>query len=398
MIYKKINDVNIELFDSIVVGCGFAGAVVAQKLSSANKKVLIIEKRPHIAGNMYDSLDDHGILIHNYGPHIFHTEKKRVFEYLTSFVEFNNYQHRVLADIHRQYMPVPFNKKSLKIAFGEDKSTKLLDKLISVFGDECKVTINQLKSVNDNDINQIADYVYNNIFLKYTMKQWGVTPDEVDTSVLARVPIFISDDDRYFQDEFQAMPSEGYTKLFEAMLDNENICCCLDTDFNEISNLVFVNDELKNIKILNNNFNGFIVYTGPLDEMFDYKFGHLPYRSLDFEFEHKNVEYFLPCGTVNFTVSEPYTRITEFKYLTGQNCPTTTIMKEYSKPYTDPSIQTPYYAVLSDKSKEMYNKYFNQTKNIKNLYILGRLAEFKYYNMDAIIDNALNLSNKILHG
>ena len=399
--YTQFSDIDIADIDAVVVGSGFAGGVVARELAErGGKRVLIIEKRPHIAGNMYDEKDEAGILVHKYGPHIFHSNDKRAFDYARRFSGFLGYQHRVLADWYGTYMPVPFNKNSMEIAFGEEKAAHYIQKLIDTFGDERKVTINELREQDDPELAEIADFVYKNVFLYYTQKQWGLTPEEVDPSVTARVPVFISRDNRYFQDKYQGMPIFGYTKLFEEMLSHENIQVCLNTEAESVFELEFESDAedapLSAIKLKGQKFEGPIVYTGPLDELFLARFGRLPYRSLDFKYETYDKEHVLPCGTVNFTVTEDYTRITEFKYLTGQKSDKTTIMKEYSRPYDDPQTQTPYYAILSDENRAHYERYRALTAKLPNFYPLGRLAEYRYYNMDKIISLALELSDKLV--
>lgn len=399
--YAKFNEIDIESFDAVVVGSGFAGSVVARQLADmADMKVLIIEKRPHIAGNMYDEYDDAGILVHRYGPHIFHANSQRVFNYLRQFSGWLGYQHHVLADWYGTYMPVPFNKNSMEIAFGPEKAAHLIQKLVDTYGDERKVTINELRESNDEELAEVANFVYKNVFLYYTQKQWGQTPEEVDPSVTARVPVFISRDDRYFQDTYQGMPIYGYTKLFEDMLGHDNITVCLNTDATGVFDLEFLDgsedSKLKSISILGKAFEGPIVYTGPLDELFIGRFGRLPYRSLDFVYETYDEEYRLPCGTVNYTVTEDYTRITEFKHLTGQKAPNTTIMKEYSRAYEDPDRQIPYYAILNDENIAHYERYRALTESLPNFHLIGRLAEYKYYNMDKIVENALDLSRELV--
>ena len=399
--YTDFSSIDIADFDAVVVGSGFAGAVAARELADrGDMRVLIIEKRPHIGGNMYDELDEAGILVHRYGPHIFHTNDGRVFSYLRQFSGWIGYQHNVLADWYGTYMPVPFNKNSMEIAFGKERAEHLTAKLIDTFGDERKVTINELREQDDPELQQIADFVYENVFLHYTVKQWGLTPEEVDPSVTARVPVFISRDNRYFQDAYQGMPVRGYTPLFEALLDHEKIEVCLNTDATSVFELEFESDSedacLSAIKLRGRAFTGPIVYTGPLDELFLARFGRLPYRSLDFVYETYDQEYKLPCGTVNFTVSEDYTRITEFKHLTGQKAPNTTIMKEYSRAYTDPDTQTPYYAIINDENNAHYERYRRLTKSLPNFHPLGRLAEYRYYNMDKIVGLALDLAHDIV--
>ncbi|MEG0375844.1 MAG: UDP-galactopyranose mutase [Raoultibacter sp.] len=387
-------------YDAVVIGSGFAGSVVARELAErANKRVLIIEKRSHIGGNMYDDYDEAGILVHRYGPHIFHTNDKRAFDYINRFTEWRTYEHEVLADWYGTYMPVPFNKNSMEIAFGKEKAARLIEKLIETFGDERKVTINELRSMEDAELTEIADFIYKNVFLYYTQKQWGLTPEEVDPSVTARVPVFVSRDNRYFQDAYQGMPAEGYTPVFERMLDHENIDVCLSVEAESIFDLEFDNGDedapLTEISIKDTVLNGPIIYTGPLDELFLSRFGRLPYRSLDFTYETHDAEHVLPCGTVNFTVTEDYTRITEFKYLTGQESDKTTIMKEYSHSYDDPKTQIPYYAIINDENNEHYERYLKLTSKLDNFYPLGRLAEYRYYNMDVIIGRALDLADKL---
>lgn len=398
---KRFSDVDPKDYDAIVVGCGFAGSVCARELAErGNKKVLILENRPHIGGNMYDEKDDAGVLVHRYGPHIFHTNDKRAYDYICRFVEMSDYQHEVLADVHGKFMPVPFNKNSMKIAFGEEKAQKLTQKLIDKFGDEKKVTITELRELDDPELSEIADYVYNNVFLYYTQKQWGLTPDEVDPSVVARVPVFISEDNRYFQDAYQGMPQPSYTACFENMLDHENISICLAVDATSVFELDFDgNGEdalVSSIKLKGEEIKGDIIYTGPLDELFIARFGRLPYRTLGFLYETYDEEKVMPCATVNYTVSEDFTRITEFKQLTGQVCEKTTIMKEFSKEYSDPTTETPYYAILNDENRAHYERYRSLMKNMKNFHPLGRLAEYKYYNMDKIISLALELSDELV--
>ncbi len=399
--YTDYKDIDINSFDAVVVGSGFAGAVCAREFAErGDMRVLVIEKRAHIGGNMYDELDEAGILVHRYGPHIFHTNDGRVFSYLRRFAGWIGYQHNVLADWYGTYLPVPFNKNSMEIAFGKERAAHLTEKLIDVFGDGRKVTINELRAQDDPELREIADFVYKNVFLYYTQKQWGLTPEEVDPSVTARVPVFISRDNRYFQDQYQGMPVRGYTDLFEQMLDYEGIEVCLDTDATSVFELEFEDDsedaQLSAIKLHDVSFTGPIVYTGPLDELFLARFGRLPYRSLDFVYETYDEEYKLPCGTVNYTVTEDYTRVTEFKHMTGQKAPNTTIMKEYSRAYTDPDAQIPYYAIINDENNAHYERYRRLTESLPNFHPLGRLAEYRYYNMDKIVGLALDLSHGIL--
>ncbi len=399
--YADFRAIDIADFDAVVVGSGFAGAVTARQLAEqGGLRVLVIEKRAHIAGNAYDAYDEAGILVHRYGPHIFHTNSREAYEFLGRFTKWSSYQHRVLADWYGTYMPVPFNKNSMEIAFGDEKAARLIQKLIDTFGDERKVTINELRAQDDPELAEVADFVYQNVFLYYTQKQWGLTPEEVDPSVTARVPVFISRDDRYFQDEFQGMPEDGYTRLFEEMLAHERICVCLDTEAESVFELMFESGAedapLSAIRIKGKAFEGPIVYTGPLDELFLARFGRLPYRSLEFVYETFEENYHLPCGTVNYTVTEDFTRITEFKWLTEQKGPRTTIMREYPRAYEDPSTQIPYYAIINDENTARYERYRRLTDALPNFYPLGRLAEYRYFNMDKVVVDALAASERIL--
>ncbi|MGN0160568.1 MAG: UDP-galactopyranose mutase [Lachnospiraceae bacterium] len=379
------------MYDCIIVGCGCAGATIARILAEAGKSVLILEKRDHIGGNCYDTYDSDGILIHLYGPHIFHTNKQNVYEFLSRFTEWYNYSHEVLANIHGTLVPVPFNLNTLEIAFPE-KCKELESKLTSKYGIGARVPILQLMNDEDEDIKAIAQYVYENIFLRYTMKQWGQKPEEVDSSVTARVPVLISSDNRYFQDTYQGMPLHGYTEMFKNMLDHPNIEVSLSC--NALSRITL---EDGRIRFDGKTFNGQLVYTGEVDDLFKDIYGALPYRTLDFVFENYPQKHFQPKGVVNYTVSEDYTRITEFKYLTNQtkdNC--TTIVKEYSKAYEKGTGQIPYYAILNEENNAKYNRYASEAAKYKNLTLLGRLAEYKYYNIDAIVDRALKTAEELL--
>lgn len=382
------------MYDYIVVGSGFAGATAANILAKEyNKKILIIEKRNHIGGNCYDEIDSNGILIHKYGPHIFHTNSKEVYDYLSQFTKWYDYSHEVVAYVNNEYIPVPFNLNTLKRAF-PDNSEELRDKLVSTYGYGEKVPVLELKNSEDEDIRKIAEYVYNNIFLKYTMKQWGQTPEEIDPSVTGRVPVLISEDNRYFQDKYQGMPLDGYTKIFENMLfDNDNIDIIYDTDCKDV--LEFTE---KGIMYDGKIYGGKVIFTGPIDELFDNRYGRLPYRTLEFVNEHYERNEYQPNAVVNYTVSEDYTRITEYKKLTGQNISGTSIHKEYPKSYTGKEGEIPYYAIINEDNMEIYRKYLNMLKAYKNFYLLGRLAEYKYYNIDAIVLKAIQLAHELEKG
>ena len=336
----------MKQYDCLVIGAGFAGATGAGELAGrGGKKVLVLERRDHVGGNAYDCLDQAGILIHKYGPHIFHTNDKRVFEYLSQYTAWRDYQHEVVANVPegegRLEYPVPFNLLSLETAFGSQEGKRLGDKLIAAYGSEKKVTILELRQNPDREIAALADFVYEHVFVYYTMKQWGQKPEDIDPNTTARVPIFLSRDCRYFQDAYQGMPLEGYTPLFERILDHPNITVELGTEASRRLDLtggqVLLDGEV---------FEGPVVYTGALDELFGERFGRLPYRTLEFQFETYETDFWQSHGTVNYTMDEPYTRITEFKRLTGQIKPgVTTVMKEFSKAYTGAEGQIPYYAL-----------------------------------------------------
>lgn len=385
---------NPDAYDMIVVGAGYAGSVCARRVAEgAGFRVAVLERREHIAGNAYDYVNDEGILVHKYGPHIYHTYSERVHEFLSRFTKWTDYQHKVLANIHGTLMPVPFNHTSLKLAFGEDRGEELYRKLVDTFGEDKKVPIMELRQKNDQDLQEVADYVYENVFLYYTMKQWGQTPDQIDPSVTGRVPVFIGDDDRYFpQAPYQGMPEDGYTVLFEHMLDHDLIDVFVGVDARDI----FTLDE-NNVSVCGKVYGGEIVYTGPLDELFNLDLGALPYRTLDMQFETLEQDQFQPVGTVNYTTSEDFTRITEFKNMTGQVVPgKTTIMKEFSHAYEPGSGQTPYYAIIDPKNRALYERYLERVQNLTNFHPVGRLAEYRYYDMDAVTDSALELSDEII--
>ena len=381
-------------YDAIIIGAGFAGSVVANRFAEAGKSVLIIEKRNHIGGNAYDLLDDAGVLIHQYGPHIFHTNNKEVFNYLSQFTQWLPYQHKVVANLKDKEIPVPFNLNSLYLVYDKEKAERIEKKLVDTYGMEQKVTILDLKKNDDPELKELSQFVYDNVFVYYTMKQWDKSPEEIDPNTTARVPVFISRDDRYFQDAYQGMPKNGYTEIFENMLNNSNITVLTSTDAKD--KVEFTEDC---ILFEGEEFEGKLIFTGALDSLFDCCYGRLPYRTLDFEFETFNQDYVQSHGTVNYTISEDYTRITEFKHMTGQVLAgKTTTCKEFSKAYSGAENETPYYAIINEENNALYEKYKEKCHKYDNMYLLGRLAEYKYYNMDAIVEKALELSQQLLGG
>lgn len=381
------------MYDSIVIGTGFAGSIIARELAErGGENVLVIEKRSHIAGNCYDYKEEHGILIHKYGPHIFHTNSDRVYEYLSRFTEWYEYNHEVAADVNGQLIPVPFNLNTLYMVYGEEMANQLERKLIDTFGMDSRVPILKLREQEDEDLKAVAEYVYEHIFLRYTMKQWGQTPEEIDPEVTGRVPVFISRDNRYFQDIYQGIPVTGYTRLVEEILSHPKISLSLGIEAEDVLTL-----ENKAIFYKGKPFYGKVIFTGAIDELFHCCYGQLPYRSLRFVKEYYPIDSYQERAVVNYTMTEDFTRITEFKKLTGQEKPrNTVIMKEYPIAYTDRKTEIPYYPILNEENFGLYEKYKKRVKEYPNFYLLGRLAEYKYYNMDAIAERALTLADELM--
>ncbi|MEI6090052.1 MAG: UDP-galactopyranose mutase [bacterium] len=364
------------IYDYLIVGAGLAGSVLAERIAKVlNKRVLVIDKREHFAGNCYDYIDEFGVLIHKYGPHAFHTNSNKVWEYLGQFTEWNQYEHRVLAEIDGQNVPVPFNLTSLKLLFPVEYAEKMENMLLEKFGYGKKIPILKLRAMGDPSLTELADYIYDKVFLGYTIKQWDLQPEELDESVTSRVPVFISADDRYFQDEHQAIPLNGYTNMIKNILDNELIEVRLNTEFKDLS------ADIKYDKL---------IFTGALDEFYNYRFGELDYRSLRFDFVNYQKEFFQEIGQLNFPNDFDYTRITEFKYMTHQKTDSTTVAYEYPEKFEN-SKNERYYPIPREESQVVYRKYAELAAQEKNIYFIGRLPEYKYYNMDAIVIAALNL-------
>lgn len=384
--------------DVIIVGAGFAGSVIAERFANeANKNVLILEKRSQIGGNMYDYLDENGVRYHEYGPHIFHTNSKEVVDYLSRFTEWYPYEHRVLGVIQGKKVPIPFNLTSIEKCFEPEKAERLKEALIEAYGMDTKVPILRLKENENEEVKELAEFIYENVFKYYTMKQWGLTPEEIDPGVTARVPVLVGRDDRYFQDKYQCMPKHGYTAIFENMLNSENIEVMLNTDAHE-----HLKVDLENNKVYYNGeeFTGPVVFTGAVDDLLNYQFGDLSYRSLDFDKQSHEGTY-QEVGTVNYPTPAEingFTRITEYKLLMEEYpSDKTTIAVEYPLAYNRHGEKgnIPYYPIFTNEDKKNYEAYCDKIKNITNLHLLGRLADYKYYNMDQIVARALMIYNKI---
>lgn len=374
------------MIDYIIVGAGLAGCVMAERIASQlNKKVLIIEKRNHIGGNCYDLKDENNILIHKYGPHLFHTNNKNVVDYLSNFTSWDIYNHEVLAYIDGKEVPIPFNINTLYEVFPDTIAQRLEDKLLQTFEYNAKVPILELKKSSDEDLTFLADFIYEKIFVNYTAKQWGMKPEDMDSAVTARVPIFVGRDDRYFNDKYQMLPKNGYTNMINNMLNHKNIKVMTNTDFKEICHL-----KNNQFYLFDSKFEGKVIYTGEIDELFDYQFGELPYRSVDMKFETIEEEYYQEKATINYPNNYDFTRITEFKHIHPTNSDKTTILKEYPQEYKR-NENTPYYPIFTDENQSKYNEYLKYSKSIDNLVLVGRLAEYKYYDMDDIVERTLEV-------
>lgn len=360
------------MYDYLIVGAGFAGSVLAERLASrAGKKVLLVEKRNHIGGNAYDYYNKDGILIHKYGPHIFHTNSRDVFDYLGQFTEWRQYEHKVLASVDGQLVPVPINLNTINKLYGLNLSSDQVDEFFKSRAEQ----IDRVKTSEDVVVGKVGRELYEKFFKYYTRKQWDLDPSELDASVTARVPTRTNKDDRYFTDTYQAMPVEGYTKMFEKMLSHPNISVMLQTDYKDVVDSIPFKQ---------------MIYTGPIDSYFDHCYGNLPYRSLEFKFETCDSECFQSTGTVNYPNEQAYTRITDFKYLTGQKHPKTAIVYEYPKAEGDP-----YYPIPRPENAELYKKYQQLAAQIDNVHFVGRLATYKYYNMDQVVAQSLTMFKKL---
>lgn len=386
-------------YDVIIVGAGYAGAVSARCLAEDGKKVLVLEKRNHIGGNAYDRMDENGVLRHIYGPHLFHTNSKPVVDFLSRFTDWYPYEHRVLGYIEGKTVPVPFNLTSIEKLFDAEKAEHLKQELIRAYGMERKVPILELRKNEDPEIKELAEYIFEHVFKYYTMKQWGYTAEEIDPAVTARVPVNVSYDDRYFQDRYQMMPVNGYTAIFERMLDHENIMVRTGC---EAMDHIRIDTEERKILFDGEAFAGDLIWTGLVDCLMDYRFGALPYRSLEFDVRTEKAG-FQPAVTVNYpTPAEihPYTRITDYGMIMQEKPSTyTTAAWEYPYAYNGSAEKgnVPYYPVFTDDSKAQYSRYAQELAKIPNLHLLGRLAEYRYYNMDSITERALEFCRGLKH-
>ena len=360
------------MFDYLVVGAGFAGSVVAERLASTqDKRVLIVDRRPHVGGNAFDHYDDHGILVHKYGPHIFHTNSRQIFDYLGQFTDWRPYQHRVLAAVDGQFVPIPINLDTINALYGMN----LTSAEVAAFFERVAEKPENIRTSEDAVVSKVGRDLYEKFFRGYTRKQWGLDPSELNASVAARIPTRTNRDSRYFTDTYQAMPLHGYTRMFERMLSHPNIKVMLNTDYREIEDVIPY---------------GQMIYTGPVDAFFDFRFGKLPYRSIEFKHETLPIDQFQAVGTVNFPNDNAYTRITEFKHLTGQKHQHTSIVYEYPCAEGDP-----YYPVPKPENDALYRQYQELALATPDVHFVGRLATYKYYNMDQVVAQALTLCQKL---
>ncbi len=378
-------------YDVIIVGAGYAGSVMAERFASIDKKVLVIDKRAHIGGNMYDYIDENGVLVHQYGPHLFHCKDFNVLDYLRRFSDWYDYEHRVKGYVDGKIVPIPFNLTSIELLFPEAEADLLKNALITEYGMEQKVPILMLRQSDNAKVRELAEFIYEKVFKYYTMKQWDLSPEEIDPKVTERVPVFISYDDRYFQDEYQFLPKYGYTKIFEKMLDHHNIDVRLNTKAEKVLNIDF---DQRTIYFENEAFDGLFIFTGQIDELMDYRHGKLSYRSLYFDLQ-SHLGVYQETATVNYPTPKEehaFTRITEFKHMMQEPPSRTTIAVEYPYPYDETADKgnIPYYPVFTDENKLIYQNYVNDIKEFSNFVLLGRLAEFRYYNMDGVVAAALN--------
>ena len=371
---KRINHVK-----NLVVGAGVSGAAIANLIADKlGEQVLVIDRKNHIAGNCYDYKDNNGIMIHKYGSHIFHTNNENVWSFVKRFSAFNTYMHEVVGLVDGIEAHIPFNFNTLYQVFPKSLASRIEEKLLKNFGFNTKVPILEFLNQNDEDLKFLAEYVYQKIFVNYTAKQWGKKPEDIDRNVTARVPVYLSKDNRYFQDKYQGIPLQGYSKLIENMLSHKNIKLKLNTD----------------CKSLDLNSFDRIFYTGSIDELFDYKYGVLPYRSVHFEFEEHNLEFYQSHPCVNYPNNYDFTRIHEYKHYLKDKSEKTVIAKEYPQEFVLDKNER-YYPIQNDENAELYKMYLDEVKKTGNLYLLGRLGDYKYYDMDKAILRAIELFEEV---
>ncbi len=360
------------MFDWLIVGAGFAGSVLAERLASQRgEKVLVIDRRPHIGGNAFDRYNEHGLLVHQYGPHIFHTNSQRIFDHLSQFTAWRAYEHRVLASVDGMLVPIPINLDTVNRLYGLDLTSEELPAWFAARAEPVEV----VKTSEDVVVSVVGRELYEKFFQGYTRKQWGLDPSQLDKSITARVPIRTNRDDRYFTDSHQFMPRDGYTRMFERMLDHPGISVMTNTEYRAIRDFVPHRR---------------VIFTGPIDEYFEYRHGKLPYRSLQFQHETLDTEQALPTGTVNYPQSEDYTRVSEYKHMTGQVHPKTAITYEYPSAEGDP-----YYPILRPENAVLYKKYEALAQATPDVWFVGRLATYRYYNMDQVTGQALATFERI---
>src|SRR5437016_1823709 len=361
----------VGVFDYLIVGAGYAGSVLAERLArGSGKQVLLVDRRPHIAGNAYDHFDDAGILVHKYGPHIFHTNSKDVFDYLSRFTSWRQYQHKVLASVDGQLVPIPINLDTINKLYGLNLSSFQMEEFLATRAEPK----HEVRTSEDVVVSKIGRELYEKFFRGYTRKQWGLDPSELDAQVTARVPTRTNRDDRYFTDTYQAMPRQGFTRMFGNMLDHPNIKILLNTDYREVKEIIPYRE---------------LIYTGPIDEFWEYRFGKLPYRCLEFKHETHNQPFYQPVAVVNYPNDYAFTRVTEFKHLTGQEHPKTSIVYEFPQAEGDP-----YYPIPRSENAEIYRQY-QELAEEEGVHFVGRLATYKYYNMDQVVAQALTLYARI---
>ncbi len=359
-------------FDYLVVGAGFAGAVCAERLAAAGHRVLVVDRRDHVGGNAYDEIDSAGIRVHRYGPHIFHTNSDAVAAYLSRFTAWRVYEHRVLAFVRGQLLPIPINLDTINAVYQRELGEEDVEPFLQTLAEP----VAQVRTSEDVVVSRVGRELYELFFRGYTRKQWGLDPSQLDASVAARIPVRTNRDDRYFTDRFQAMPADGYTALISRLLSHPRITVRTGCDWRALDGVASYNE---------------IVYTGPVDEFFEYRFGPLPYRSLQFEFETLDREWAQAVGTVNYPNDHAYTRQTEFKHLTGQSHPKTTVVREFPSAEGDP-----YYPVPRPETKALYARYRSLAESLAGVHFVGRLATYKYYNMDQVVAQALTLVARLL--